>query len=239
MSPTPDYHGVTTVGLDADDTLWHSENRFHEAHQRYHELLSAHVDLTVDDLEARMLDTERRNLRLFGYGAKGFTLSLVETAIQVTDGRIPARDIERIISFGKELLDHPVDLLPGVQETIDRLRAAGLRLIAITKGDLWHQESKVAASGLADHLDGVEIVGEKDVRTYAGILRRHGVDPATFCMVGNSVRSDVLPVLDIGGRAIHVPYEYLWAHEAVDGAEHDDRFITLTAITDVPDVLLA
>jgi putative hydrolase of the HAD superfamily len=234
----PHYHGITTVGLDADDTLWHSENRFHETHRRYHELLSAHVDLTVDDLEARMLATERRNLRLFGYGAKGFTLSLVETAIQVTDGRIPARDIERILSFGKELLDHPVDLLPGVSETVDELRAAGIHLIAITKGDLWHQEAKLAASGLADRLAGVEIVAEKDVRTYAGILRRHRVEPASFCMVGNSVRSDVLPVLEIGGRALHVPYEHLWAHEAVEGAEHDDRFLTLGAITDVPKVLI-
>ena len=233
-----DYHGITTVGLDADDTLWHSENRFHETHRRYHELLSAHVDLTADDLEVHMLATERRNLRLFGYGAKGFTLSLVETAIQVTDGRIPARDIERILEFGKELLDHPVDLLPGVAETVETLRAAGIRLIAITKGDLWHQESKVAASGLADQLAGVEIVSEKDPRTYAGILRRHGVEPETFCMVGNSVRSDVLPVLEIGGRALHVPYEYLWAHEAVEGVDHKDRFLTLAAITDVPAVLL-
>jgi putative hydrolase of the HAD superfamily len=234
----PAYQGIVTVGLDADDTLWHSENRFHEAHQRYHQLLSQHVDLSVDDLEARMLETEQRNLRLFGYGAKGFTLSLVETAIEVTDGAIPARDIETILSFGKELLDHPVELLPGVQDAIEQLRLGGMRLLLVTKGDLWHQESKVAGSGIGEHFDGVEIVAGKDPATYAGILRRHGVEPDTFCMVGNSVRSDVLPVLEIGGAALHVPYEYLWAHEAVAGAEDDDRFLTLHAISEVPGVLL-
>ena len=234
----PDYHGIVAVGLDADDTLWHSENRFHEAHQRYHQLLSQHVDLSVDDLEARMLETERRNLRLFGYGAKGFTLSLIETAIEVTDGAIPARDIETILTFGKELLDHPVELLPGVHDAIEQLRLGGMRLFLVTKGDLWHQESKVAGSGIGEHFDGVEIVAEKDPATYAGILHRHGVEPATFCMVGNSVRSDVLPVLEIGGAALHVPYEYLWAHEAVAGAEDDDRFLTLHAISEVPGVLL-
>ena len=238
-APTaPTYDGITHVGLDADDTLWHSENRFHEAHLRYHRLLARHVDVSPGELEARMLATERRNLGLFGYGAKGFTLSLIETAIEVTDGTIPSREIEQIIAFGKELLDHPVELLPGVTATIDRLRGAGLGLIIITKGDLWHQESKVASSGLAESVDGVEIVAEKDPRTYGTILRRHGIEPETFCMVGNSVRSDVLPVLDIGGHALHVPYEYLWAHEAVDGADGDPRFRTLSSISEVPDQLL-
>ena len=178
----PDYSGVEVVGLDADDTLWHSENRFHEAHQRYHELLSDHVDVSFDELEARMLATEQRNLRLFGYGAKGFTLSLIETAIEITDGAIPASDIATILDFGKEMLDHPVELLDGVADTIDELRADDRRLLLITKGDLWHQESKVAASGIADHFDGVEIVSEKDPATYSSVLRRHGVDPATFCI---------------------------------------------------------
>lgn len=234
----PNYHGITHVGLDADDTLWHSENRFHETHQEYHRLLARHIDVSPGELEARMLATERRNLGLFGYGVKGFTLSLIETAIEVTEGSIPSREIERIIDFGKELLDHPVELLPGVAETVDRLRDAGLGLLIITKGDLWHQESKVASSGLAELVDGVEIVSEKDPRTYGTILRRHRIPPEVFCMVGNSVRSDVLPVLDIGGHAIHVPYEFLWAHEAVEGADEDRRFRTVGSIRDVPDQIL-
>lgn len=214
--------GVTHLGIDADDTLWHSENRFHETHQRYHALLADHVDLGVDELEQRMLETEQRNLRLFGYGAKGFTLSLVETAIEVTGGAIPTEAISTILDFGKDLLDHPVELLDGVAEAIEGFRARGLHLVLITKGDLWHQESKVAASGIADHFDAVEIVAEKDADTYRAILDRHGIDPARFCMVGNSVRSDVLPVLELGGRAVHIPYTYLWAHEAVEdpGEEH-------------------
>ncbi len=238
MNPArPDYSRTDTVGLDADDTLWHSENRFHEAHQRYHELLSAHVDVSFDDLESRMLETETRNLRLFGYGAKGFTLSLIETAIEITEGTIPADAIATILSFGKEMLDHPVELLPGVEETIDRLRGDGYRLVVITKGDLWHQESKVAASGIADRFDGVEIVSEKDPATYRSVLERHGVDPERFCMVGNSVRSDVLPLLELGATAMHVPYEFLWAHEAVAGADADPRFATLESIVQVPEVL--
>ena len=206
---TAPLEGVTHLGIDADDTLWHSENRFHETHQRYHALLRDHVDLDVDELERRMLETERRNLRLFGYGAKGFTLSLIETAIEVTEGAIPTAAIATILDFGKELLDHPVELLDGVAEAIDGLRSRGLSLILITKGDLWHQEAKVAASGIAEHFDAIEIVAEKDVTTYRTILERHGVEPGRFAMVGNSVRSDVLPVLEPGrsggARPVRVP----------------------------------
>lgn len=230
-----DFEGVTHVGIDADDTLWHSENRFHQTHQRYHDLIAQHVDLDVDELEALMLATEQRNLRLFGYGAKGFTLSLIETAIEVTGATIPATDIARIVDFGKDLLDHPVELLPGVSDTIDELRTRGFGLVLITKGDLWHQESKVAASGIAEAFDAVEIVSEKDPATYASVLARHRIDPAAFCMIGNSVRSDVLPLLEVGARAVHVPYEYLWAHEAVP--EPDASFPVLTGIAEILDLL--
>jgi len=227
--------GVTHLGIDADDTLWHSEDRFHETHQRYHQLLADHIDLDVDELERRMLDTERRNLRLFGYGAKGFTLSLIETAIEVTEGRIPTAAVATIIDFGKDLLDHPVDLLDGVAEAITELRRRDLHLTLITKGDLWHQESKVAASGIAESFDAIEIVAEKDVPTYQALLDRHEIAPGSFCMVGNSVRSDVLPVLELGGRAVHVPYRYLWAHEAVEepGVEH----LAISSLRELPDLL--
>jgi len=227
-------HDVTHLGLDADDTLWHSENRFHETHQRFQELLADHVDLTVEELEQRMLETERRNLRLFGYGAKGFTLSLIETAIEVTDGAIPTSAISTILDFGKDLLDHPVELLDGVAEAIDAFRQRGLHLTLITKGDLWHQEAKVAGSGIAEHFDAVEIVAEKDVATYRAVLDRHGIDPARFCMVGNSVRSDVLPVLELGAKAIHIPYRYLWAHEAV--ADPGEDHLVVQALLDVADL---
>lgn len=240
--PPAPYASVTHVGLDADDTLWHSENRFQEMHQRFHDLLAAHTDSGAGTLDRAMLDaamlaTETRNLRLFGYGAKGFTLSLIETAIEMTDGRIPARDIETILSFGKELLDHPVELLPDVEETVTRLEDAGFGLLLLTKGDLWHQESKVAASGLGERFDAVEILSEKDPTTYRRVLTRHGITPERFLMVGNSARSDVLPVLELGAHAVHVPYEFLWAHEAVDGAETDERFPTVRSIADVATLL--
>ncbi len=235
MSTHPPLAGVTTIGLDCDDTLWHSEDRFQATHRRFHDLLADHVDLGTEELEARMLATEQANLGLFGYGAKGFTLSLIETAIEVTDGAIPARDIATIVDFGKDLLAHPVELLDGVTETVDALLGRGLRVVLVTKGDLWHQEAKVAASGLADRVHGVEIVSEKDEATYRAVLDRHGVEPAAFCMVGNSVRSDVLPVLGIGGRAVHVPYRYLWAHEAVDEPEAD--FPVLGSLPELLDLL--
>jgi putative hydrolase of the HAD superfamily len=226
---------VTHLGIDADDTLWHSENRFQETHERYHALLAQHVDLEVEALERLMLETERRNLRLFGYGAKGFTLSLVETAIEVTAGQIPASDIASIIEFGKDLLDHPVELLDGVADALDELRGRDLHLTLITKGDLWHQESKIAASGIAEHFDAIEIVSEKDPPTYRAVLDRHGIRPDRFCMVGNSVRSDVLPVLELGGHAVLIPYQYLWAHEAVD--DHEAEVLTLATLRELPTLL--
>jgi putative hydrolase of the HAD superfamily len=139
----------------------------------------------------------------------------------VTGGDIPGSAISTIIEFGKDLLDHPVELLDGVAQALDDLRARGLHLLLITKGDLWHQESKVAASGIADRFDAVEIVAEKDVATYRAILERLAIAPEQFCMVGNSVRSDVLPVLELGGQAVHIPYHHLWAHEAVADVGED------------------
>ena len=167
-------------------------------------------------LEERLYETETRNLRLYGYGAKSFILSIVETAIEVSDGSVTTATIREILEFGKAMLDHPVELLDGVRECVEALRGTGrYELFVITKGELFHQESKFARSGLDDLL-GVEIVNEKDVRTYERILRARDLSPQEFCMVGNSLRSDILPVLEIGGTAVHVPYPLTWAHELVD-----------------------
>ncbi len=181
--------------------------------------------------------TERRNLELFGYGVKGFTLSLIETAIEMTDGAVAGTDIQQIIDLGKEVLGHPVELLDGVEDGIAALAAAGHRLVIVTKGDLLHQETKVARSGLADVVDGVEIIAEKDEATYRAALGRHGIDPADFTMVGNSVRSDVLPVLGIGGQAIHIEYEYTWDHEVVHEAERPDGYEVATSFAEVPAII--
>lgn len=226
-----------TVAFDADDTLWHSESVFEETHGRLIALLSPWVD--AETLERTLLDTEARNLKTFGYGVKGFTLSMIETAIEITQGRVGAAQIRTILELGKAMMDHPVELIDGVVETLDALapesEAGRIRLIVITKGDLFHQESKVARSGLAERFESVEIVAEKDEATYRRILQRGGATPDRFLMIGNSMRSDILPVLDLGGQAVHIPYRITWAHEAVSRPEvAPPGFHTLDSIREVP-----
>lgn len=226
---------ISLIGLDGDDTLWHSESYFAMTEDALAERLAPYAN--GGDLRARMLETERRNLRLFGYGVKGFTLSMIETAIELSKETIPAHEIQAIIDHGKALLDHPIDLLDGVGEVVEVL-AASHRVVIITKGDLFHQESKVAASGLADRVAGVEIVAEKDDATYRRVLERYGVAPQEFLMVGNSVKSDILPVLDLGGHAAHVPYHVTWELEVVDPPELEHpRFFALDSIDAVPDLV--
>jgi putative hydrolase of the HAD superfamily len=225
---------VEVIGLDGDDTLWRNEEYFVDTQTAFHDLLAPYVNGDID-LDQHLNATERRNLDLFGYGVKGFTLSLIETAIEVTGGRISAGDIQQVLDLGKGMLRLPVSLIEGVAATVPAL-ADEYRLVVITKGDLWNQEQKLARSGLAELMWQIEIVAEKDASTYARILRRHGVDPSTFVMVGNSVRSDVLPVLAVGGRAVHIPHELTWIQEM---AEHDGTVPTLASITDLPAWLAA
>lgn len=225
---------VEVVGIDADDTLWHNESLFSVTHQRFAELLADHAD--ADELGKRMLETERNNLQLFGYGAKGFTLSMIETALEVTNGDLPGAHVQAILDLGKALLAHPVELLDGVREAIEAL--ADRRLVLVTKGDLFHQETKVAGSGLGGFFERIEIVSEKDEATYRRVVADLGIEPEGFLMVGNALRSDVVPVVAIGGRAVHVPYEVDWAHELV----HEDDLPTegwwrLSSLTDLPALL--
>jgi putative hydrolase of the HAD superfamily len=224
---------VDVVAFDADDTLWHSESLFAVTEERVADLLAPYVD--PETLERELLAVERRNLALYGYGVKGFTLSLVETALAVTAGRISTDEVATILSWGKELLSHPVDLLDGVEETLHEL-ARGHRLALITKGDLFHQESKIAESGLGELFEHVSVVAEKDEVTYARFARQLGVDPARMLVVGNSLRSDVLPVLAIGGRAVHIPYHVTWAHEVAPPPERGG-YVELGTIRDLPDLL--
>jgi putative hydrolase of the HAD superfamily len=226
---------VAVVGLDGDDTLWHNESIFAATHDRFRAMVEPYAPAAgVDD---RLLATERHNIALFGYGVKGFALSLIETAISVTDGRITATDLSQIVEWAKDMLRQPVDLLDGVADTVAHL-AGRYRLMLITKGDFFHQESKVARSGLADHFDVIEIVAEKDPATYRRVLARQGIAPGAFLMVGNSLRSDVLPVLDLGGHAVHIPYHVTWEHEQVAAHEHDGRHYTrLGDIRELPALL--
>jgi putative hydrolase of the HAD superfamily len=226
------------VALDGDDTLWHNETMFTTSQDRFRDLLLHHVDMEGHAIDAALLATERRNLEVYGYGIKGFVLSMVETAIEVTEGRVPAADIQAIMRFGRLMLQHPVLLIDGADDVIATLRARDHEIWLLTKGDLFDQESKIARSGLAERFDRIEIVSEKDEATYRRLLDRHGVAVEEFAMVGNSLRSDVLPVVAIGARAFHVPYQLTWAHEAVV-PNPDADFVTLGTLRDLPAALRA
>ena len=229
---------LTAVGFDGDDTLWQSETAFAVTHAKVRALLAPHVDAPT--LDARLLDGERRNLELYGYGAKAFTLSMIETAIEIAGDALPIADVQALLDAGKELLAHPVELLPGARDAVEAAAERGLQVLLVTKGDLFHQESKVARSGFGDLVDAVEVVAEKDVATYARLLRRNGVEPSTFCMIGNSLRSDAAPVLELGGWAVHVPHELTWALEAADDestVRAHPRFRDLPSLVEIPAVL--
>jgi putative hydrolase of the HAD superfamily len=228
---------IEVIGLDGDDTLWHSEQLFVDTQVAFRELLAPFVDLDQAALDARLVEVERRNLPTFGYGVKAFTLSLLETAIEVTEGEIPSTELQSILELGKVLLDHPVQLLDGVAEAVDALTDR-YRVMLVTKGDLLHQESKVARSGLHELFWRVEIVSEKDEASYRRMLDRDGIAPPTFVMVGNSVRSDVLPALAIGARAVHVPYHVTWELEVVD-PDPDHDFPVLESIAELPACIAA
>ncbi len=207
---------IELVGFDGDDTLWRSEDYYRRAEADFETILAAYIDLDQAGTLAHLLAVERRNLRVFGYGAKGMVLSMIETAIELTDGAVSARDIHRIVDIGRATLDHPVDLLPGVRAAVSDV-AARWPVVLITKGDLFHQESKIERSGLADLFPRIEIVSEKDPATYRRVLAEFALPAERFVMVGNSLRSDAEPVLSLGGWAIHVPYAVTWAHEAEHG----------------------
>jgi putative hydrolase of the HAD superfamily len=221
------------IAFDGDDTLWHNERLFSVTQDRFKSLLQGYG---VTDIDEELLATEVRNLHLFGYGIKGFILSMIETAIMLTDGRIDARDISALIDAGKRMLDHPVELMDGASEVVNALRDR-YRIMVITKGDLFDQESKLARSGLADAFWRIEIVSEKDERTYRSVLDRHDIAPQRFLMVGNSVRSDILPVIAIGGRAVHVPYQLTWVHERAEMDDALEGVWTLESLRELPQLL--
>ena len=209
---------IEVVAFDGDDTLWHHERIFTDISARFRELLKHHVDGNI--LDEVLLATERSNLKFFGYGVKGFGLSLIETALDVCDGEITGAEVATMLDWIKEMLGDPVELLPGVEDTVEALRTTH-RLGIVTKGDLFDQEGKIARSGLGERFDHVAIVSEKDETTYLRVFADWGVSPERVLMVGNSVRSDIEPVLAIGGQAVHVPYDITWQHEVVDAPQSD------------------
>ncbi len=228
------------VAFDADDTLWHNEDEFQVAHREFESLLSPWADAKeVDDCLYRI---EMRNLSRYGYGVKTFMLAMMETSLEISGGEAGADVVSEILSLGHHLLDRPAKLIDGIIGVLDDLSAHDLMLI--TKGDLTHQLARIASSGIADRFRVLEVVAEKDTSTYADLLARHGVSIDGFVMVGNSLRSDVSPILELGGRAVHVPYHVTWAHESEHGEQftsndHQSRLATIDSIVDLPAIIRA
>jgi len=222
---------IDLLCLDADDTLWGNMSYFQDAARRYHDLLGCFQPSSVS--EQRLAEVEDRNLHLYGYGVKGFTLSLLETALEIAGDELPAAIVRQILFIGRDLLGHPVALLPGVAETLPLL-AKRARVVLVTKGDLFHQESKLAASGLGDHFEGVEIVSEKTPQVYQKVFARYNVAPERVAMVGDSLRSDIWPALAAGAHAVHIPHEFQWEREKAADPQGETRFTRLTAFDELP-----
>lgn len=225
---------ITTLGFDADDTLWENMQFYRMTEGQFAKLLDDYAD--HDHIEKTLLDTERRNIKLYGYGIKGFALSMIETALDVTNDRVGAEVIRRIIELAHDMYSHPIRPLPKVEETLERL-AEHYHMIVITKGDLFDQERKLAQSGLGEYFDGIEIVSEKGRYTYESIFSQHADGAQNAVMIGNSVKSDILPALEAGSWAIHVPHHTTWAMEHADSPDGHERFHVVQNIGEVPDIL--
>ncbi len=225
---------LQTIGFDADDTLWQNETFFRITQDRFADLLADYTDR--DHLMARLLEAERRNVGHYGFGIKGFMLSMIETAIEVTEQHVPASVISEILSTGQEMLRHPIHLLPHAQEAVEAL-AATHRIVLITKGDLLDQERKLAQSGLGELFHGVEIVSHKTPAIYAEAFARHGDGAETALMVGNSMKSDVVPAIEAGAFGVYVPHGLTWELEHADAPEDHPRFREIPDLSALPDLV--
>ncbi len=222
----------TWLAFDADDTLWVNEPFFFQAQDRLEELLKPYADFSEEAMVDALYRVERKNLGLFGYGAKGFTLSMIESAIELSGGKVTAQDIQQILDWGKGVMGYPIELFDEVDELLPRLKQ-DYRMMIITKGELFNQESKIARSGLAQHFEIIEIVSEKDPETYRKILERHAIEPGEVLMIGNSIRSDILPCVEIGIQAVHIPRVVYWQHETVDSTGNAE-FGVIDSLQDLP-----
>ncbi|WP_340066641.1 HAD family hydrolase [Ascidiimonas aurantiaca] len=224
------YNGINVIGFDADDTLWVNETYFREAEHRFARLLSAYE--TENKIDQELFKVEIDNLNLYGFGIKGFTLSMIESAIDLSNGKIPVSTISEILSIGKEMIDKPVELLDGVKEVLESLYEK-YRIILLTKGDLLDQERKLEKSGLSKYFHHIEVLSDKKETNYSNLLEHLEIPVSEFLMIGNSLKSDVLPLVNIGARAIHIPFHTTWAHETVSPHEENGSYHTLTSIKEV------
>ena len=225
---------ISAIGFDADDTLWQNEQFYRLTETRFTQLLADYAEPTA--LSARLLETEKRTLGLYGFGIKGFTLSMLETAIEVTDGKVPALVLSEILAAGREMLSHPVEPLPHALAALEALRN-DYRLILITKGDLFDQERKLAQSGLGDLFAAVEIVSDKNAATYSRIFSRHADGPERALMVGNSLKSDVVPAIEAGSWGVYVPHALTWSYEHIEAPTTQPRFRQIEHLGQLEDLV--
>lgn len=225
---------ITTIALDADDTLWQNEQFFRLTQQRFKDLLADHAD--VEDLDDRLIGLTARNLGFYGFGAKGFALSMIETALEVTSHKVPGRVIAEILAASRELMNYPIETLPYVDQALEALQER-YRLILVTKGDLFDQERKLAASGLAEYFAAIEIVSDKNEATYRRIFERHTEGAGHTVMIGNSLKSDILPALAAGSFAVYVPHDLTWSYEHAEEPENEPRYAKIPHLGELGPVL--
>ncbi|NNC71226.1 MAG: HAD family hydrolase [Flavobacteriaceae bacterium] len=229
-----DYSTIKVIAFDADDTLWVNETYFREVEDEFARLLSDYE--TENKLGQELFKTEMDNLNLYGYGVKSFMLSMIESALEVSNYQVDHKVILRIIELGKQMLEKPIELLEGVEDTLKALKD-NYKLILVTKGDLLDQERKLEKSGLEHYFNQIEIVSDKKASNYQGVIHQLEVKPSEFLMIGNSLKSDVLPLLEIGAKAIHIPFHTTWAHELIEKQENDQRYHTISNLTDIVKIM--
>lgn len=225
-----DFSNITTIGFDADDTLWVNETYFRRAEEQFADLLEEFE--TKNTIDQELFKLEMQNLDLYGYGIKSFMLSMIESALQLSNHRVGQQTIGRILQIGKDMISHPLELLDGVEEVLAALNGK-YRLLVLTKGDLLDQERKLENSGLKNYFHHVEVLSDKKESNYQRLLEHLEIPVSEFLMVGNSLKSDVLPILGIGARAVHVPFHTTWVHEQVDDSEHDNSHLTLSNLREL------
>ena len=225
-----DFNNIKVVGFDADDTLWVNETYVREAEEKFATLLENYE--TKNKVDQELFKMEMNNLELYGYGIKGFMLSMIESAMELSNNNVPPETITQILNLGKEMITRPVELLQGVEEVLQKL-ARKYRLIVLTKGDLLDQERKLERSGLTRYFHHVEVLSDKKEENYKNLLDHLEIKTNEFLMIGNSLKSDVLPIMNIGAKAVHVPFHTTWAHEHIAPEEHDNKHLTLNTLSEI------
>ena len=225
-----DYSNIKVIGFDADDTLWVNETYFRETEEQFTNLLEGYE--TKNKIDQELFKMEIKNLELYGYGVKGFMLSMIESALEISNGRVSQGTVVDILNLGKKMLTHPVELLEGVTEVLEKL-GESYRLIVLTKGDLLDQERKIEQSGLSKYFHHVEVLSDKKEENYINLLDHLEINVKEFLMIGNSLKSDVLPLVNIGANAIHIPFHTTWQHEQISIKKEDYNYLKINKLTDI------